>query len=98
MPRPAFAVPSRLPPRAGVGLELAHARDVIAEKADVGFFEIHAENYMGAGGPPLRLLEAIRRDHALSIHGVRLQNLQTRQATLEDVFIHLTGRALRDDK
>lgn len=72
MSRPAFAVPSRLSPRAGVGLELAHARDVIAEKADVGFFEIHAENYMGAGGPPLRLLEAIRRDHALSIHGVGL--------------------------
>lgn len=28
--------------------------------------------------------------------GVRLDHLQTRQATLEDVFIHLTGRALRD--
>ena len=35
-----------------------------------GFFEVHAENYMGAGGPPHRALEAIRRDHPLSLHGV----------------------------
>ena len=34
------------------------------------FFEVHAENYMGAGGPPHRALEAIRRDHPVSLHGV----------------------------
>jgi uncharacterized protein len=34
------------------------------------FFEVHAENYMGAGGPPHRALETIRRDHAVSLHGV----------------------------
>jgi ABC-2 type transport system ATP-binding protein len=33
---------------------------------------------------------------ALDRHGVRLDGLQTHQATLEDVFVHLTGRALRD--
>ena len=35
-----------------------------------GFFEVHAENYMGAGGPPHRALEAIRRDYPVSLHGV----------------------------
>ena len=35
-----------------------------------GFFEVHAENYMGAGGPPHRALEALRRDHPVSLHGV----------------------------
>jgi ABC-2 type transport system ATP-binding protein len=30
--------------------------------------------------------------------GVELDSLQTRQATLEDVFIRLTGRALRDEQ
>jgi ABC-2 type transport system ATP-binding protein len=35
---------------------------------------------------------------ALQERGVRLDRLQTRQATLEDVFIHLTGRALRDEQ
>ena len=38
----------------------------------VDFFEIHAENYMGAGGPPHRLLHRIRADYPLSIHGVGL--------------------------
>ena len=35
-----------------------------------GFFEIHAENYMGAGGPPHAALARIRRDYPLSLHGV----------------------------
>ena len=39
---------------------------------DVGFFEIHAENYMGDGGPPHRRLEAIRALYPLSLHGVGL--------------------------
>ena len=33
--------------------------------------EIHTENYMG-GGTPLRYLDAIRRDHPISLHGVGL--------------------------
>ena len=37
-----------------------------------GFFEIHAENYMGDGGPPHRRLEAIRALYPLSLHGVGL--------------------------
>jgi ABC-2 type transport system ATP-binding protein len=32
----------------------------------------------------------------LQHRGARLESLQTHQATLEDVFVHLTGRALRD--
>jgi uncharacterized protein (UPF0276 family) len=35
-----------------------------------GFFEVHAENYMGAGGPPHRALEYIRNDYPVSLHGV----------------------------
>jgi uncharacterized protein (UPF0276 family) len=33
---------------------------------------VHAENYMGAGGPPHHYLEAIRRDYPISLHGVGL--------------------------
>jgi ABC-2 type transport system ATP-binding protein len=29
--------------------------------------------------------------------GARLQNLSTHRATLEDLFVSLTGRALRED-
>ena len=34
---------------------------------------------------------------ALEQHGWRLAHLTTRQASLEDVFVHLTGRHLRDE-
>ncbi|MEO6897541.1 MAG: DUF692 domain-containing protein, partial [Caldimonas sp.] len=61
-----------IPPRAGVGLKAEHYRTVIDAEPDIGFFEVHAENYMGAGGPPHRYLEAIRERHALSLHGVGL--------------------------
>ena len=35
-----------------------------------GFFEVHAENYMGAGGPPHRALEAHSPRTSVSLHGV----------------------------
>jgi len=63
---------SALPPRAGLGLKPEHYRDIIEGAPDVGFFEVHAENYMGAGGPPHRYLEAIRERYPLSLHGVGL--------------------------
>jgi uncharacterized protein (UPF0276 family) len=36
----------------------------------VGWFEVHAENYMGAGGPPHRYLTAVRENYPISVHGV----------------------------
>ena len=61
-----------LPPRAGVGLKPDHYRTILETDPDVGFFEVHAENYMGAGGPPHRYLTAIRERYPLSLHGVGL--------------------------
>lgn len=55
---------------AGAGLKHEHAPDIFGGPRRADFFEIHAENYMGAGGPPHRLLERIRADYPLSIHGV----------------------------
>jgi len=40
--------------------------------ANVQFFEVHAENFMGAGGPPHAWLTAIREEFLLSVHGVCL--------------------------
>jgi uncharacterized protein (UPF0276 family) len=56
----------------GLGLKPEHADDILGNPRQVEFFEIHAENYMGDGGPPHRLLERIRRDYPISIHGVGL--------------------------
>jgi uncharacterized protein len=61
-----------LPARAGVGLKAEHYHTILATRPDVGFFEVHAENYMGAGGPPHRYLTAIRDAYPLSLHGVGL--------------------------
>ncbi len=61
-----------LPPRAGVGFKPQHFKDIIAAPQPLGFFEVHAENYMGAGGPPHAQLGALRGRYPLSIHGVGL--------------------------
>ncbi len=63
---------SNLPPRAGIGFKPQHFKDIIAAPQPLGFFEVHAENYMGAGGPPHAQLGALRERYALSIHGVGL--------------------------
>lgn len=56
----------------GVGLKPEHVLTILAELPAIGFFEVHAENYMGAGGAPHRHLTAIRELYPLSIHGVGL--------------------------
>ncbi|MBE2278273.1 MAG: DUF692 domain-containing protein [Rhodobacteraceae bacterium] len=58
--------------RAGVGFKPEHFADIHASRPDLGFFEVHAENYMGEGGPPHRQLAALRESHQLSLHGVGL--------------------------
>ena len=66
------AATAKLPARAGVGFNPAHFSDIVATPQPLGFFEVHAENYMGAGGLPHAQLRALRERYALSIHGVGL--------------------------
>jgi uncharacterized protein (UPF0276 family) len=61
-----------LPSRAGLGLKAEHYSTILDTRPDIGFFEVHAENYMGAGGPPHRYLSAISDLYPLSLHGVGL--------------------------
>ncbi|MEH7827701.1 MNIO family bufferin maturase [Gemmobacter denitrificans] len=63
---------TQLPPLPGLGFKPEHFAAIRAARAPVGFFEVHAENYMGAGGLPHAQLSALRADYALSIHGVGL--------------------------
>jgi uncharacterized protein (UPF0276 family) len=55
---------------AGTSFKHEHLAPILADGPQRGFFEVHAENYMGAGGPTHRALERLRRDHPLSLHGV----------------------------
>jgi uncharacterized protein (UPF0276 family) len=65
-------VASALPDRSGVGLKPEHIDGILRDRPALGFFEIHAENYMGDGGSPHRRLDAIRALYPLSLHGVGL--------------------------
>jgi uncharacterized protein len=60
-----------IPMATGLGLRAPHHREVIESRPGVGWFEIHAENFMG-GGPRLRDLERVRADYPVSVHGVGL--------------------------
>lgn len=57
-------------PTAGVGLKASHFDEALASPAAGLWFEVHAENYMVAGGPRLAMLEQVREARPLSLHGV----------------------------
>lgn len=63
---------TKLPASAGVGFKPQHYEAIIEAPGPLGFIEIHAENYMGAGGMPHAMLEHLRGQYALSVHGVGL--------------------------
>jgi uncharacterized protein len=57
---------------AGTSFKHEQLPAILRDSTHEGFFEVHAENYMGAGGPPHQALERIRRDHPISLHGVAM--------------------------
>ena len=64
--------PALLPLRAGLGLKAQHIQGVLDTRPDLGFFEVHAENYMVAGGPGPYFLDRVRAHYPISLHGVGL--------------------------
>ena len=74
-PAACAAIPLRFPALpigglAGTSFKHEHLAAIRSQGSGRGFFEVHAENYMGAGGPPHRALETLRRDFPISLHGV----------------------------
>jgi len=59
-----------VPDLVGTSFKHEHLAAILADRLKDGFFEVHAENYMGAGGPPHRALAAIREAYPISVHGV----------------------------
>ncbi len=55
----------------GIGLRSQHIADILATRPQVGFLEVHTENYFGDGAK-LKQLEALCANYALSFHGVGL--------------------------
>lgn len=57
---------------AGVGLRAPHYAEFAAARQPVGWLEVHSENYFGSGGYDLHMLDQVRRDYPISLHGVGL--------------------------
>jgi len=58
--------------RAGIGLRQPHYEALLAAPPPLGFVEVHAENFFGAGGAALGVLDAARANRPVSLHGVGL--------------------------
>jgi uncharacterized protein (UPF0276 family) len=56
----------------GVGLRSQHYQDFLAGPVAIDWLEVHSENYFGDGGYDLHVLQQLRRDYPLSLHGVGL--------------------------
>ena len=61
---------SQFPQEPVLALRPSITRTILETSPDIGWFEVHPENYMGAGGPPHRYLSEIAALYPLSLHGV----------------------------
>jgi uncharacterized protein (UPF0276 family) len=56
----------------GIGLRTAHFARFLAERPAVDWVEVVSENFMAPGGRPIAVLEHVRRDLPVVLHGVSL--------------------------
>lgn len=79
--------PAALPCIAGIGLRAPHYREVIQNLPDLGWVEVHSENFFG-GGSPLHTLLKVREHYPVSLHGVGMglaSSAQLDQTHLSDL-------------
>jgi uncharacterized protein (UPF0276 family) len=57
---------------AGLGLRRPHYQHVTSDRPGVDWFEVITENFMIEGGHPLAVLEKVRADYPIALHGVSL--------------------------
>jgi uncharacterized protein (UPF0276 family) len=53
-------------------LRARHYDEFLGAQPEIGWVEVHAENYFGAGGYDRHVLERVRAGYAVSLHGVGL--------------------------
>ncbi|RZT04415.1 hypothetical protein SAMN05216319_3803 [Duganella sp. CF402] len=56
----------------GVGLRAPHYKQFLAHRPRVAWLEVHSENYLGQSGWDWHVLQQLRRDYPVSLHGVGL--------------------------
>jgi uncharacterized protein (UPF0276 family) len=78
----------------GVGLRRDHFERVLSGATRIDWFEIISENFMVRGGRPLHVLERVRRDYPVVMHGVSL-SIGTTDPIDEDYLDQLAALAER---
>ena len=66
------ATPPAPQPGVGVGLRVPHYRQFLEQRPQVGWLEVHTENYLAQSGWDWHVLRQLRRDYPVSLHGVGL--------------------------
>lgn len=61
-----------LPSGCGIGLRKEHFDAILETRPAIAFFEAISENFMGDGGRPRRVLDRVRRDYPVALHGVSM--------------------------
>ena len=56
----------------GVGLRQPHYAELLERRPDLGFVEVHSENFFADGGAALAVLHEARSAYPVSLHGVGL--------------------------
>jgi uncharacterized protein (UPF0276 family) len=56
----------------GIGLRAPHAASLLAQRAPLGFLEVHSENFFGGEAAERQGLLALRAQYDVSLHGVGL--------------------------
>lgn len=74
-----------IPAVAGIGLRAPHMHAILETRPDLGWVEVHSENYFGCG-IPFDYLQRVRRDYAVSLHGVGLSIGSTDALDVEHLY------------
>jgi uncharacterized protein (UPF0276 family) len=95
----------------GIGLRVPHYRQLLEQRPAVGWLEVHTENYLARSGWDWHVLQTLRRDYPVSLHGVglglgsvhgfsedHLERVRQLAEALEPALVseHLSWGALRD--
>jgi uncharacterized protein (UPF0276 family) len=67
----------------GLGLRPVYYEDILERNPNVDWFEVLSENYMVPGGRPLAMLERIRADYPIVMHGVSMSIASTTPLDVE---------------
>lgn len=61
-----------VPAQAGIGLRAPHHRELLERQPLIPWVEVHSENFFADGGRQIEVLDAVRRNYGISLHGVGL--------------------------